>query len=294
MAEDNSNIKQLSEYLDLNLDRDWKEVKADLDKSYIKLDSDKPQNTVLQIESNHPELHKAMIGKYSGSTKHQLKKLANDLGVEITWSELEDAKSTEVIDKIRELATEKVGSYQTQLTDLEQRVKDAQKSGASAKDIEAAQKQVDEWKQKYEDTNQLLEGSVKELEDYKKTQEETTRINKIKETKEKVYGSVKLKTNSDWEKNGFIQDIESKYQLDVDGDEVVVRDKEGKRVPNPEKHGSFMSYADVVKTEAAKAKLLDESPHTGKPAYTPPVPTPNRDNGAPKKHEILHPSMRGK
>lgn len=294
MAEDSEKLKKLSEYLDMNLEGDISEIKATFDKSYIKLDSEKPQNTVLQIESNHPDLYKSIVGKYSGTTKHQLKKLANDLGVELTWSELEDAKSTDVVEKIRELAMEKVTGYQTQLSDYEIKIKEAQKNGASAKDIEAAQKQVDEWKQKYEDTAGLLESAKTEFDSFKTQQEEGQRKSAINQIKSKVQESVKLKTSSPYEKKGFIQHIDNKYQLDFEGGEEILRGEDGKRIPHPEKHGAFMNYEEAYTFEAAKEKMLDDSPHTGKPAYTPPVPTPGGNNGAPKKHEIVHPSMRGK
>lgn len=282
--------KKLSEYLNLNLDRDWNEVKADLDKTYIKIDTDKPLNTVLLIESQHPELHKSILGKYSGSTKAQLKKLANEIGVELTWAELEDAKSAEVLEKMIELTTEKVTGYQSQLSELEAKVKEAQKSGASAKDIEAAQKQVDEWKQKFEDTNQLLETTKTEFTTFKQEKENAEKSFKINHFKNEAYNGIKLKTSSDYEHKGFIQDIENKYQLELEGDEVVVRNREGQRVPNPEKHGSFMSYADVVKLEAAQAKLLDENPHSGKQIVPPPVAP--RTETKPKPTVILHPSLR--
>ena len=277
MAEKESvTIEEVSKYLNFNPTEDWEKVKAQLDETYVKA-------TAEAIEQRS-ELYGSILGKANHEFLKTIKKFAKDAGVEVTWSEFEGKKSTEVLEEIGQQITGKVSEYTETLAEKEKEIAEAKKSGASAKDVEKLTAELETWKNKHEETEGLLNTTKTQFEEFQNNVEAEKKQFKISQFERDAWNNIKLATKSDYERKGFEQELKSKYQLELDNDNLVVKDKEGKRIPNPTKHGEFMGWKDVIEHEAKGANLLDENPHSGKqPKNTPPPPIPS-NNGEGKKY----------
>lgn len=265
--------EEIFKYLELNPEADWKEVKAAFDEKFIKADP--------QVIKQRTELYGGLLAESNGAILSKVKGLAKSLGVELSGDEIKDKKTVEVIEFLNSKSDEIVGGYKTKLTELETEVKEAKKSGASAKDVEKLQQEVESWKQKHEEKNDAWVKTSAEFEGFKSTVAERENQFVINQYKESEISKVKLKTASDYEKKGWLSEIDSKYVLQRDGDSVVVRDKEGKQIPNPAKAGSFMTYSEILTFEAKEAKLLNDNPHDGRIVVKPVAPVITERNSAP-------------
>jgi hypothetical protein len=248
--------EEIFKYLELNPESDWKEVKAAFDEKFVKADA--------SVIKGRDELYGSLLAEVNGAMMSKVKGFAKSLGIELNGEEIKGKKTTEVMELLTAKSDEVLGGYKTKLNELETEVKDAKKSGASAKDVEKLQAEVDSWKQKHEEVNGLLTNTAKEFEGFKSTVAEKENQFVINQYKSAEISKVKLKTASEYEKKGWLSEIDAKYQLQRDGESVVVRDKEGKQIPNPDKAGSFMTYSQVLEKEARDAKLLDDNIHSGK------------------------------
>jgi hypothetical protein len=252
-------VEDLAKYLEINPNQDLSEVKKEIDQKFVRAD-------VKVIQEKHPDLYSSIMGKANHAILSKVKNLAQNVGVDVTWSDFEGKQTVEVIEAVNEQIMGKVSGYTTTVQELENQLKEAKKSGASAKDVEALTAELKVERKKNQDTAGLLEETKNTFEQYKNEVANREKEFKINTYKSESYKGLNLKTNSDYERKGFFQDLESKYKLELDGDEVIVRDAEGKRVSNPEKNGTFLSLAEVAALEADKAGLLNKNPHDGKPA----------------------------
>lgn len=249
-------LEQIAKYLSINTEEEWETVKSQLDEAYVKA-------TAEAIEQRS-ELYGSILGKANHEFLKTIKKFAKDAGVDVTWSEFEGKKSTEVLEEIGQQITGKVTEYTATLGEKEKELAEAKKSGASAKDVEKLTAELDSWKVKHEETEGLLNTTKTQFEQFQNNVETEKKQFKIGQFEREAWTGVKLATKSDYERKGFEQELKTKYQLELDNDNLVVKDKEGKRIPNPTKHGEFMGWQDVIKLEADKANLLDKNPHTDK------------------------------
>jgi phage-related minor tail protein len=275
--------EEIFKYLELNPESDWKEVKAAFDEKFVKADP--------SVIKSRTELYGGLLAEVNGAILGKVKGLAKSLGIELTSEDIKDKKTVEVIEFLNAKSEGVLSGYTTKLSELETEVKDAKKSGASAKDVEKLQQEVEAWKQKHNDVNGLLQNTVTEFDSYKNNVAEKENNFVISQYKNAEISKVKLKTASDYERKGWLSEVDSKYQLQRDGDNVIVRDKEGKQVPNPDKAGAFMTYSEVLLKEAKEAKLLDDNPHTGKTIQRPqPAAIPGAESG--EKYVVKSPYLR--
>ena len=124
--------------------------------------------------------------------------------------------------------------------------------------------------------NSAVETLSSELETAKTTLE-TEKTNWIKGSKEKdLWSKVKISDTKDeiW-KAGFETTFKSKYQFDLEGDNLVVL-KDGEKIPNPNKHGDWLNPIDVLKSELESAGGLKKNNVDPTPT---PTPTPQPSNG---------------
>ena len=254
-------LKQIADYLDIDPEKDWDEVKEQIDSSFVRATPD-------AVKSNK-KLYDAVLGGLNGAVITRIKQKAKDLGVELTKDDIEGVDQTiDLIDVMAERTSEKLNQYPSKIEELTGQLEEAKKKGASAKDVEELTAKLQSYEQKYKDLEDLHNSTVQDFEGYKQQVGEEKKSFIVNTYKQKARESVKLKTKSDWERKGFLNDVDSKYKIDVDGDEPIVRNAEGERVKNPDKAGAFMTYEDVLKKEAKDAGLLDDSPHTGKTVRT--------------------------
>lgn len=250
-------LKELCDYLDISPDSEWDEAKAKIDETFI-------QATPDAVKANK-KLYGSLLGNINGAFVTRLRKGAEALDVELTKDEIEATTDTvELIDLVTGKIKKKIEQYPTKLKELEDELVEAKKKGASAKDIEKLTTDIEKWEKKYGDLEQLHSTTVDEFDTYKSQVAEEKQSFVINGEKQKAREAVKLNTKSDYERKGFFSEVDSKYKLDIDGDETIVRDSEGNRVKNPKKAGAFMSYTDVLQMEAEKAGLLNDNPHDGK------------------------------
>jgi len=255
--------KQILDYLDIEAtdDTTFDEVKSKIDETFVKADP-------LAIKSNE-KLWASLLGNINGAFIKRLRKAGENLGFEITKEEIDSNDTVDLIDIFGERAQQKIGEYPTKIEQLTTELDEAKKKGASAKDLDKLQGELTKWETKYNDLEGLHKSTAEEFDKYKSTVADEKKNFVISRHKQDALGQVKLNTKSEFEKKGFLQEVENKYQLDLDGEDAIVRDKEGKRIPNPEKAGSFMSYSEILKKEAAEAGLLEDNPHRDKPVQKP-------------------------
>jgi hypothetical protein len=217
-------------------------------------------------------------GKHAGSTVTLLKRLAGLENKDI------DGKKWE------EVAEMAINKFKSQVEELE---------GKSGQSNEEALK----------DLNKKIEKLTKERDDYKSAQEtlqSTYEKEKLEsETKfkgfkignlfESAKGKVatKLKDLSPAEKLGFeaaLKDI----IVDFDEKETpIVKDKEGKRIQNPNKAGSFLGLDEAIELKANELGLIKKNTGGGQPANlfsgNPPTQPP-AGGGQPTNTRQLHPN----
>jgi hypothetical protein len=193
--------EEIFKYLELNPESDWKEIKAAFDEKFVKADP--------SVIKGRDELYGSLLAEVNGAMMSKVKGFAKSLGIELNGEEIKGKKTTEVMELLTAKTDDVLGGYKTKLTELETEVKEAKRSGASAKDVEKLQSEVDSWKQKHEEVNGLLTNTAKEFEGFKSTVAEKENQFLINQDKSAEISKVKLKTASEYEKKGLTWKLET-------------------------------------------------------------------------------------
>lgn len=219
------------------------------------------------------ELQKAITGRRLGHIETELKKTAKDVGVDLEGEELKGLKVEELSNLILSKAIE---AGKAKATDLQ--------SQLDASDKEEVVKQLNE-------KITGLEGKLGEERTAKKTVQDeyatfqsdsnTREVkNKIQFISEQAFNEVKFKEGiTDVERLGFKGLFDSKFNLGLDPENgaVIVTDKEGKKINNPDKAGDFLNLGSLLEQEANGQKLLKLNANGGQTA---PAPFSANGNGA--------------
>src|SRR6056297_2241560 len=138
-------LKQVLDYLDIEAtdETTFDDVKSKIDGKFIKA-------TPEAVKSNE-KLYGELLGSINGAFVTRLRKASEKLGVELTKDEIENNQTVELIDLFSEKAKDKIGEYPTKIEALTSELEEAKKKGASAKDLEKLQTELDKWETKYND-----------------------------------------------------------------------------------------------------------------------------------------------
>lgn len=248
-------IKKLSEYLDINPEDEWSEVKARIDKKFVTIDS----------AAENDEVVEKVMGRSNGVIRSQITKIAGIVGLEgFGKKDISEMKTTDVMDSFAEKASEKLSGYETEKAELEKAVKEAQKNGSSAKDVQELQEKLDKVNRDLEDKDEALTQVRTEYDNHKKTVEEKDKESFFNRHKDKAFSSVKLKAENEYTIKGFKNEVFSDLTFEREGDDLVIRNKEGKKVTNPDKAGEPLTLDQIVAKRAAEAGLVETNPHADK------------------------------
>lgn len=187
-----------------------------------------------------------IIGEVLGATQTKLKRTFKEYGVEV--------EGDNILDLSADFAKKQNEVYQKQLTELK---------GKGGKEIE------DKFKEKL----QAKEGEISNLQKMLETKDSElqSKLNEFKSTqknsqlqsyKSELFGGLKFSENvNEYAKKGFYSDFSEKYKLDIDEDgNKLIMNAKGERIPNPEKHGDFMTPEQVRDMEFTKAELGVKNP----------------------------------
>lgn len=191
------------------------------------------------------EIKGKITGKITGAFNTKFKKLFDLETSEIEgkkWEEILELGVTKQKNLISELEGKQGQSNDDALKDWQLKYEKALKTISDYKEqnetlskgLEATEKT---WSEKYTGLrkNNLLEGAKSKLQS-------------------------KLRDLSDFEKLGFESIISKNIQIEFgENDEVVVKGADGKRIPNPNKIGSYLSLDEALENEAVKGNLIKKN-----------------------------------
>jgi cation transport regulator ChaC len=184
-------------------------------------------------------------GKFSGSANTLFKRLG-----ELESKDIEGKKWEE----IAEIA---INKYKNQVKELEGKV--GQGNDEALKDVNKKLEKISKERDDYKTANETLQGAYdKDKGDW----EGKLRSYKVNHILETAKGRISPKLKSDMsavEKLGFDSVIKD-FVIDFDDKETpFVKDKEGKRIPNPNKAGSFLSLEEALEVKANELNLIKKN-----------------------------------
>jgi len=199
-----------------------------------------------------PDIKSKITGAMAGGVTTHLRRAAKEtFGFEVSKDEIEGKKIEEIFDMI---ATTAKAEYEGKINDLSEQVKTAPK-------VDEA---VAEWKGKYEQVlgekanfENLLGETKTAFEEFKTNVETEKKSGAINSKVESLIGGLDWSDQTnDFTKTGFLTEMGKNYSLDLNEKGDLQIKKDGNLIPNPAKHGDFLSPSDVYKQEAEKNKLL--------------------------------------
>lgn len=204
------------------------------------------------------ELLSKATGRVTSQITDNLIKVARAQGVEFTRKEIEELKIEDIFNTMLE---KQATSYTEKITELE--------AGQGKNNDE----KLKEWEEKYKklegklgDTQGLLKSQTSEFEKFKSDTEIRVKGVKLDYVKEKLWSGVKYAPGTtDLQIRGFKSKIDEKYKFDLDENGLeFAADTQGKRIPNPQKHGEFYTPSEVIALELAAEKLDVKNQDAGK------------------------------
>lgn len=201
---------------------------------------------------NDEEIKGKITGKVTGAATTLFKRL-----FELDNSEIKDKKWEEIAE---------LGASKLKASIKELEGKSSQTNDEALKDLNAKLEKATNTISEYKAQNSTLQ---KGLEDTEKTwSEKYTGLRKnniIEGAKSKL--SSKLRELNDLERIGFEAAIKNNIILEFDEkDEPVVKGPDGKRIPNPNKLGAFLSIDEALEMEAVKGNVIKKNNAGGQQA----------------------------
>lgn len=226
-----------------------------------------------------PDIKSKITGAMAGGITTHLRRTAKDnFGFEVSKDEIEGKKIEDIVDMI--VTTAKTG-YETKINDLSEQVKTTPKAEEISKEWEEKYNKVLGEKSNFES---LLTETKTAFDEFKTNVETEKKTGAINHKVESMLGGLEWsEQTNDFTKTGFLAEMGKSYSLDLNEKGDLQIKKDGNLIPNPAKHGDFLSPSDVYKQEAEKNKLL-KAPNAksgtfvnSQPALNPDgVPNPNK------------------
>ncbi len=210
---------------------------------------------IKNIDGNK-EILDPIFGKLKGSVETKLKSTFKKLGVEFEADEIKGKKLEEII----ELGAERVETNHTAKFD------DFKTSfeGDGKEEIEKLQGQLltkdKEHKARYEEIQGLNTDLKDAIENKDKDHATSLKQRDLDLFTRQAFDKVtwaKESDSFDLKLTGFKAQFADKYTLDLDDERnLLITDKEGKQIKNPEKVGEFEGIDTILEREAKEAGLL--------------------------------------
>ena len=228
--------------------------------------------------ANDDDIRSKMTGRVTGSITTHLKRTAKDsFGIEVSKDEIEGKKVEDIID----LVTGKVKeTYDNQISELNEKVSKSPKVEEVAKEWEDKYNKVVAEKSNFES---LLNQTKKEFETKETEWLTNQKQSTIGAQKDNLLSSLAFSKQVDeLKKIGFDTYMNKTYALDLSDSGSLQIKKDGNLIPNPSKHGEFMSPKDVFEMEAKEKGLL-AAPNTDKNSTFVHKPAAVNNDGLPNK-----------
>lgn len=149
--------------------------------------------------------------------------------------------------------------------------------------------ELDEANQKLAETSSTIETLTSEKENIISDYENKFTSFKINNALNGVKANINFRQMNDVERIGYETYLKDNYSFHLNAEngneELVVLDKSGKRIPNPNKAGSYLGVEEVMKKDAEKFKLLVVN-NGGNPPPNP--PKEDEGNGEPTRKLPSH------
>lgn len=221
----------------------------------------------------------SVLGKVYGKQDHEMKKLAKELEIDFDTEEYKAAKM--VTDKAKYISSKLQEKLNATISEL--KTKASQGNDDNYKDLE---KKYAKLKQEKADTDNLLNTTKADFEKFQETSKNEVKGVKLGIKHSDSWGKVKWNSTTATElaKKGFLSHMKENYQLDLaDDDSLILKDKNGNRIPSAKRAGEFKSYDEVLEEDAIKFGLLQLNegakkqtvPQNSVAGYTPPSPSNN-------------------
>lgn len=168
---------------------------------------------------------------------------------DLSNDEIKDKKIEEII----ELASSKIKSKLSELEVGSKKTKDEAVIELEGK-LEKAKKDLLE----YKGASEIATKALQDKETAFATEKKGWKINGLLDGVKKEFENELVSDIDPLKRKGFDSEIAEKYvfELDETSNELAVYDKEGKRVSDPKKLGSFLTPKDLLISEASKHKIL--------------------------------------
>lgn len=206
----------------------------------------------------------AVVGSRMGALETETKRTFKEIGVEFEGEEIKGKKLEEIL---------KIGASKVK----EQFETLKKTSGGGDEASKEWEKKYNAQLKKLNDTQTLAQSLQEQYSTLENTYKTEKKQAKLTEYKKSQIANVKLRSDLDQLRlEGFNAILEKKYAIDFDEkDEPFVIDKTtNSRIQSKKNAGKFADFGEVFELEAAANKLISESPHTGKPIFTPKPQTP--------------------
>lgn len=198
------------------------------------------------VKSEAPDedaIKSATVGRFTGSFKTLAKK---HFGLDT-----EEMKKAEKWEDLFEMGVQKQNAKIEEL-----KLSSTQTNDSAIKDLTEKLERANQTAKEYKDANDLIKNTLTEKETewngkLKGTKAQFEKKNALFLMKDKISDSLTKgdKLLLETEINGL--------QIDFgDNDEVIVKDKEGKRLPNPKQVGTFLGLSDAIELIAEKEGFL--------------------------------------
>lgn len=272
-------VKEIREFLGLETPEDGSidELKQEFNNKFLTFEDAKENS---DIAAHH-------VGKRMGSASREIIRKAKELGAEFEDGELKGEDGKELpVEKLAEKSLSKIrealGSEIEELKNKQSKTNDNKVKDLEEK-LNAANKRLEEEQSAKKEISETLESEQQKFQNEMKSFKVNSRLKDIKSNMRFVddLKSVHFK--------GLDAELQENYQFDLDEKEnLIVTDKEGNRIQNPDKAGDYLGAEDVVTKVADENGLLkknnggEQQPHQQEPQQ-PQQPANNNHTRKPRQ-----------
>src|SRR5690606_9194923 len=177
------------------------------------------------------EIAKTITGKRIGALETFAKSKFKEHGVEFEKGSFEGKKVEDILDMGFKKLSE---TYSKKLEELKENGRGS--ADKQKQELVAANEKL---ANDYNELKKLHEGLQSTMQEKETNWASELKNQKIEYRKTDLFGKLKLRPNmNDFEKAGFQAMVNGSLQFDLEGEDLIVRAKDGKRIPNPEKAGA--------------------------------------------------------
>jgi uncharacterized protein YdbL (DUF1318 family) len=126
--------------------------------------------------------------------------------------------------------------------------------------------EITSWKKKFEESETLKTDLSSQFDSFKTNVETEKKQGRINTTFSTALEAVKIDPATDkYKLKGFRTEFDEKYQIDIEDNSVVVKDKKsGDKLKSSAKAGQFMTLEEILTKEATEAGIIQKNVHNGK------------------------------